>query len=148
MTTVFRLTGYACAIAALIMLGLCGYCAYETASFIHGADELTGTVVDIERHPAEKDRADFRPVVQLVSASGHLETHRFSGLYRVDGSAIGEPIKLLHNPRSAPWLAPDSRWNWIGSVVYGCFTLLLAAMSVLMFVMTRGIRRHPIPATN
>ena len=139
MKNFFRILALACAIGAFITLGLCSYCFYQTASFVRGTNELPATVIEVERTPADETsgRSGFHPVVRVAVAPGVSETHRFSGLYRVDSSAVGKPITLLYNAQRTPGLVPDSPWNWIGSIVYSSWTLALALLASLLMAATR-----------
>lgn len=139
MRIVFRTVGIASAVTAIVALALCSYCAVTTASFVWGAKELASTVVEVERPPVDvaNQRQGYRPVVQLVDTQADATTHRFSGLYRVDASAVGQSMTLLYNPKVEPHLAPSSRLNWLGSMVYGSCALGFGAVASVLVITTR-----------
>ena len=132
--SVWRAGLFAVAAAIIASLSLTVYCAFDTATYVSASQQLTGTVVDIEKPVFERQRNDFRPVVEATLPSGDTFTLRFSGLYRVPADAVGHPITLLYNPAASPTVIPDSHLNWIGSYVYGGISIaLMFAFALLWF---------------
>lgn len=125
--------------AGLVALALCVYCFVDTASFVSGAKPLDATVVSLERtrYGREHATAGFRPVVSVQMPDGRRELRRFTGMYRVQSDAVGNRMTLLYNPAHPLGMAPDSPWNWIGSIVYGSVSAALVVIGLLLFTVRR-----------
>lgn len=134
----------AVALAIAVSLSLAAYCTFNTAAYISSSQQITGTVVDIEKPVYESQRKDFRPVVEATLPSGESFTGRFSGLYRVPADSVGQPLALLYNSTASPAVLPDSPLNWIGSIVYVGVTLTLVVLFGVMWLCGRWLLPVPI----
>lgn len=137
----------AVALAIAVSLSLAAYCTFNTAAYISSSQQITGTVVDIEKPVYESQRKDFRPVVEARLPSGESFTGRFSGLYRVPGDSVGQPLALLYNSTTSPAVLPDSPLNWIGSIVYGSVALTLVVLFGVMWLCGRRISTVRVTTT-
>lgn len=116
----------------------------NTNSFIGGAAEADGRVIELERSRfSSSSSTTYRPVVEFTTATGKRIEFTSSVGSSPPSHRVGEPVKVLYNPADPQGARIKSFFQlWFGFLIVFAIGLIFAAIGLTMiFVRARGRKR-------